>query len=71
MARKEAQGQDVKYLAIEELKETSKTPDAVYQGMCAANGWQKGRAVTPEEYQKAQQRFLGAATGRSEVMKNE
>lgn len=63
MAKKETEKQEKEYLTIEKLKETNRTPEAVYQGMCAANGWQKGRAVTPEEYQEAQQRFLGAAIG--------
>ncbi len=63
MAKKETEKQEKEYLAIEKLKEINRTPEAVYQGMCAANGWQKGRAVTPEEYWEAQQRFLGAAIG--------
>ncbi len=63
MAKKETEKQEQEYLAVEKLKEINRTPEAVYQGMCAANGWQKGRAVTPEEYREAQQRFLGAAIG--------
>lgn len=63
MARKETEKQEKEYLTIEKLKEINRTLEAVYQGMCAANGWQKGRAVTPEEYMEAQQRFLGAAIG--------
>lgn len=63
MAKKEPEKQNSEYLTIEKLKEINKTPDAVYQGMCAANGWQKGRAATPEEYREAQRRFLGKAIG--------
>ncbi len=63
MTKKETGTQEKEYLAIEKLREINRTPDAVYEGMCAANGWQKGRAVTPEEYWEAQQRFLGAAIG--------
>ncbi len=63
MAKKETEKQEKEYLTIEKLREINRTPEAVYQGMCAANGWQKGRMVTPEEYWEAQQRFLGAAIG--------
>ncbi len=63
MAKKETQIQENQYLSIEMLKEKNKTPDAVYQGMCVANGWQRGKAIEQEEYQRAQQRFLGAAMG--------
>lgn len=63
MAKKETQIQENECFSIEMLKEKNKTPDAVYQGMCAANGWQRGKVITQEEYQRAQQRFLGAAMG--------
>lgn len=67
MAKKETERQTEQqgdeYLTIEKLKEINKTSNAVYQGMCAANGWQKGRVVTPEQYWEAQRRFLGAAIG--------
>lgn len=63
MAKKETEKQDGEFLAVEKLKEINKTPEAVFQGMCAANEWQKGRAVTPKEYWVAQKRFLGAAIG--------
>lgn len=63
MARKESQNQTDEQLAIEQLKEINKTPDAVYQGMCTANGWQRGRMASPEEYWDAYRRFLGAAIG--------
>ena len=49
MAKKETEKQEKEYLTIEKLREINRTPEAVYQGMCAANGWQKGRMVTPEE----------------------
>lgn len=65
MAKKEAETekQDNEYLAIEKLKEINRTPDAAYQGMCTANGWKKGRLVTPEEYRKAEHYFLGMEIG--------
>lgn len=63
MAKKETEKQEKEYLTIEKLKEINRTPEAVFRGMCAANGWQKGRVVTPEEYLEAQKRFLGAAIG--------
>ncbi len=65
MAKKEAgtEKQENEYLTIEKLKEINKTPDAAYQGMCAANGWKKGRLVTPEEYWKAQHYFLSMEIG--------
>lgn len=65
MAKKEAETgkQDNEYLAIEKLKEINKTPDAAYQGMCAANGWKKGRLVSPKEYREAQKYFLSMEIG--------
>lgn len=68
MARKETVNQETsvqgsEYLAVEKLKEINKIPDAVHQGICVANGWQKGRMVTPKEYWEARRRFLGAAIG--------
>lgn len=63
MAKKETQNQENQCFSIEMLKERNKTPDAVYQGMCVANGWQRGKVITQEEYQRAQQRFLDAAMG--------
>lgn len=63
MAKKETQNQESKQMSIEMLKQENKTPDAVYQGMCAANGWQRGKIVSEEEYRQAHQRFLGAVMG--------
>lgn len=65
MAKKEAETgkQDSEYLAIEKLKEINQTPDAAYQGMCTANGWKKGRLVTPKEYWEAQKYFLSTEIG--------
>lgn len=63
MAKKETQNQEKEHLSIETLKEKNKTPDAVYQGMCAANGWQRGKMVSQEEYRQAHQRFLNTVIG--------
>lgn len=63
MAKKETQNQEKEHLSIETLKEKNKTSDAVYQGMCAANGWQRGKMVSQEEYRQAHQRFLNTVIG--------
>lgn len=45
---------------IEEWKEELKVPDAVLEGVKAANGWKTGRQVEKESFQKAVRLFLQA-----------
>ncbi len=41
------------YAAIEELRAKEETPDAVFEGVKAANGWKTGKMVTEKEYKEA------------------
>lgn len=54
------EGQKEEYAAIEELKEKEGTPDAVFDGTKAANGWKTGKMVTAETYQEAVEAFGNA-----------
>ena len=48
---------DIKYESIETLKIQEKTPDAVFEGVKAANGWNTGKQVTKEAYKNAVELF--------------
>ena len=53
------------YAAIEELKLQHGTPDPVFCGVMAMQGWKSGKTVTGKEYEKAVEKFLKApADGR-------
>ncbi len=52
-----AEKKDIAYKAIEELKGIKDTPDAVFEGAKAANGWKTGKMVTEEEYESAVKAF--------------
>lgn len=45
------------YAAIEELKAREETPDAVFEGVKAANGWKAGKIVTEKAYKEAVKAF--------------
>lgn len=45
------------------LKTKKRTPEAVYQGVCAVMNWNEGKAVTEEEYDKAVAAFLNRPIG--------
>lgn len=55
---------------IEELKEKNKTPEAIFQGARAAEGWRPGKMVSEEEYQKALDGFLKRPMNGKEVKKD-
>ncbi|MPN31920.1 hypothetical protein SDC9_179395 [bioreactor metagenome] len=46
-------------LEIGELRKLHKTGRAVFAGVCAANGWASGKAITSEEYLEAINKFNG------------
>jgi hypothetical protein len=48
------------YTAIEILKQVKGTPDAVFEGVKAQNGWKNGKMVPEEDYDKAVDRFNSA-----------
>ena len=48
------------FTELEELKEKCNTPDAVFEGVKAANGWKAGKAVTEAEYMAAVKAFNDA-----------
>ena len=45
---------------IEQLKEEQDVPDAVFEGVKAANGWKAGRQVTEADFSRAVSVFLRA-----------
>ncbi len=58
------------YVTIEELKERKETPDAVFEGVKAANGWKTGKMVTENAYMAAVKAFEAAPMDGREVKKN-
>lgn len=57
------------YMILEELKQKHDTPDAVFEGVKAANGWRAGKAVTETEYVAAVNTFNNAPMdGRNTVV---
>lgn len=58
------------YAAIEELKAARGTPDAVFEGVKAANGWKTGKKVTEKDYEEAVKAFEEAPMDGREVEKN-
>ncbi|MCM1161496.1 MAG: hypothetical protein NC412_09760 [Roseburia sp.] len=64
------EGQKEEYAAIEELKEKERTPDAVFEGVKAANGWKTGRMVTEKDYKEAVDAFGKAPMDGRKVKRN-
>jgi len=50
---------------ISELKEIKNTPESVFRGICAAEGWRPGKSVTEAEYDGAVQRFSSRPVGKA------
>lgn len=63
-------GQKEGYAAIEELKAMAETPDAVFEGVKAANGWKTGKTVAEKAYQEAVEAFRKAPMDGREVTGN-
>ena len=49
-----------KLVSIETLQARHKLPQPVYAGVCAANGWKSGRAMTEADFLRAVADFTGA-----------
>lgn len=47
-------------LEIGELRKQHKISRAVFAGVCSANGWKPGKAITGEEFLAAVAKFTGA-----------
>lgn len=58
------------YEAVERLKANNGTPEAVFEGVKAANGWHTGKMLTGEEYKKAVEAFEHAPMDGREVKQN-
>lgn len=58
------------YAAIEELKARKETPDAVFEGIKAANGWKTGKMVPEKVYEDAVAAFEKAPIDGREVKKD-
>ena len=48
---------------IEKLRSEKNVKRAVFAGVCAANGWRPGRAMTEETFLQAVAAFVGAPMG--------
>jgi hypothetical protein len=55
------------YTSIEELKQAKGTPDAVFEGVKAQNGWKTGKMVPEDTYDKAVEDFKTAPMDGREV----
>lgn len=64
------EGQEKDYATVEELKAKRNTPDAVFEGTKAANGWKPGKMVTEKEYLQAVEAFMTAPMDGREVKQN-
>ncbi len=49
--------EEIKYKSIETLKNQENTPDSVFEGVKAANGWKTGKQVTEKNYKDAVEQF--------------
>lgn len=58
------------YITIEELKAKEGTPDAVFEGVKAANGWKNGKMVKEKAYREAVDAFGKAPVDGRQVMKD-
>lgn len=63
-------GQTNGYTAIEELREKHGTPDTVFEGVKAANGWKTGKMVTEAAFVSAVAAFGSAPMDGREVREN-
>jgi len=54
------EGKAQELLEIGELRARHKISRAVYAGVCAANGWKPGKAITNEVFLEAVAKFTGA-----------
>lgn len=50
---------------LEELRKRHRTGAALFAGVCAANGWKLGRAVTDAEFCRAAAAFRRAPMGKA------
>lgn len=64
------EAQKEEYAAIEELKAKEGTPEAVFEGVKAANGWKTGKMVAEKAYQEAVEAFGKAPMDGREVKKD-
>lgn len=55
------------YETVEQLKEKNGTPEAVFEGVKAANGWRTGKMLTEDTYKKAVDAFEHAPMDGREV----
>lgn len=51
-------------VGISKLKATRNTPESIFRGVCAAEGWRPGKSVSEAEYDAAVQAFLKRPVGR-------
>ena len=49
--------EETRYEPIETWKNQDNTPDAVFEGVKAANGWKTGKQVTEKAYKEAVEQY--------------
>jgi len=64
-AAEEARQPEQTLLEIEALREKHKITRPIFAGVCAANDWKPGRAMTEEAFLQAVADFTGAPMGAS------
>ena len=62
-ATEEAAARAPELLDIDDLRKRHRTGRAVFAGVCAAQGWRPGKAVTEAEFLAAVRAFTGAPMG--------
>lgn len=56
--------------SIEELRRKNETPEKIFEGVKALQGWISGKAVTEDEYETALKEFLECPMGGRKVKKD-
>lgn len=64
-SKTETTGDKAAPVEISKLKETKKTPESIFRGICAAEGWRPGKSVSATEYDAAVQIFLKRPVGKA------
>jgi|GEM_PF-413891 len=60
-AESEVTKQAPELFEINELRRKNKIGNAIFSGVCAANGWRPGKQISEEEFAQAVAEFTGAS----------
>lgn len=61
----ESTGTENGLVEISKLKASKGTPESVFRGVCAAEGWRPGKSVSEADYDDAVQKFLHRPVGKA------